>query len=509
MEAMATATIPAGRLLRPDDVGYEEARQVWNGMISHRPSVVARVESTEEVVAAVALARAEGLPISIRGGGHNVAGLAVGDGSLVVDLAAMSTVSVDPDARRARVGGGARWGDLDAAAQAHGLATPGGVVSDTGVAGLTLSGGLGWLRRKHGLSCDALRAATVVTADGRVVRASVDEHPDLFWGLRGGGGNFGVVTEFEFELFPLGPTVATTVAIWPIGEAAAVLREFRGLAPTMPDEVSPVAVLSPVPDDEAFPASIRGGDGLFILAVAAVPVEDGAPLLGPIAALGKGAAIDIGGPASYAEFQQFFDEEYPAHTKRYYWKSLVRGRPRRRPHRPPRRGVRAAAVAPFHDRYLGQRRRDRPRLARGQRVRPAHRAVARQPRVELGVGGRRRGEPRVGAGHRRRGRRHRLPELPWPPRGRRRPGPIEPRRDVRPACRGQAGLGSGQRVPLQRQHQAGVGGLDGKRSRQPVCARRTTSATRTTAPTATASARRPAKAPANRAIGRVASAAAA
>ena len=201
----ATPTIPADRLLRPDDAGYDEARQVWNGMISHRPAVIARVESTDEVVAALALARAEGLPVSIRGGGHNVAGLAVGDGSLVVDLSAMSSVSVDPDARRARVGGGARWGDLDAAAQAHGLATPGGVVSETGVAGLTLSGGLGWLRRKHGLSCDALRAATVVTADGRVVRASADEHADLFWGLRGGGGNFGVVTEFEFELFPLGP----------------------------------------------------------------------------------------------------------------------------------------------------------------------------------------------------------------------------------------------------------------------------------------------------------------
>ena len=321
MEAMASTTIPAERLLRPDDAGYEEARQVWNGMISHRPAVIARVESIDEVVAALALARAEGLPVSIRGGGHNVAGLAVGDAALVIDLSAMSSVSVDTNARRARVGGGARWGDLDAAAQAHGLATPGGVVSDTGVAGLTLSGGLGWLRRKHGLSCDALRAATVVTADGRVVRASADEHPDLFWGLRGGGGNFGVVTEFEFELFPLGPTVATTVAIWPIAEAVTVLGDFRRLAPTLPDEVSPVAVLSPVPDDDAFPPSIRGGDGLFILAMAAAPVEEGAALLRPIAALGGGAAIDIGGPASYVEFQQFFDEEYPAHTMRYYWKS--------------------------------------------------------------------------------------------------------------------------------------------------------------------------------------------
>ena len=317
----APKTRLAQRLLRPGDAGYDDARQVWNGMISHRPAVIARVESVDDVVAALALARAEGLPVSIRGGGHNVAGLAVGDGALVIDLSAMNDVTVDPAARRARVQGGARWRDLDEAGQEHGLATPGGVVSDTGIAGLTLSGGLGWLRRKHGLSCDALRGATVVTADGRIVHASADEHPDLFWGLRGGGGNFGVVTEFEFELYPVGPTVATTVAIWPLDQAAAVLAELRDLAPTLPDEVSPVAVLSPVPDDEAFPASIRGADGLFILALAATTLDDGAAMLRPIAALGGGAAIDIGGESPYAEFQQFFDAEYPAHTMRYYWKS--------------------------------------------------------------------------------------------------------------------------------------------------------------------------------------------
>ena len=325
MESTATergrTPIPAQRLIRNDDPRYDEARLVWNGMIDHRPAVIARVESADEVVEALAIAREEGLPVSIRGGGHNVAGLAVGEGAMAIDLSSMGDVSVDPVARLARVGGGARWGDLDAAGQAHGLATPGGVVSETGVAGLTLSGGLGWLRRKHGLSCDALRAATVVTADGRIVRASDDEHPDLFWALRGGGGNFGVVTEFEFELYPVGPTVATTVAIWPIDEAAAVLRELDALAPTLPDEVSPVAVLSPVPDDESLPEAIRGGDGLFILALAATPVDEGTELLRPIASLGGGAAIDIGGEAAYAEFQQFFDAEYPAHTMRYYWKS--------------------------------------------------------------------------------------------------------------------------------------------------------------------------------------------
>jgi hypothetical protein len=161
----------------------------------------------------------------------------------------------------------------------------------------------------------------VVTADGRVVRASADDHPDLFWALRGGGGNFGVVTEFEYELFPIGPTVATTVAVWPMDEAAARLRDLRDLAPTLPDEVSPVAVLSPVPDDEAFPAELRGTDALFILAMAAASVEEGIELLRPIGALGTGPAIDIGGAVPYVDFQQFFDADYPAHTMRYYWKS--------------------------------------------------------------------------------------------------------------------------------------------------------------------------------------------
>ena len=313
--------LPADQILRPGDAGYDEARQVWNGMIDHRPAVIVRVRSVEDVVAALELATAEGLPISIRGGGHNVAGLAVGDGALVVDCSDMSAIEVDPVTRRARVGAGARWGDVDRAAQAHGLATPGGVVSVTGVAGLTLSGGLGWLRRTYGLSCDALRGATVVTADGRIVHASADEYPDLFWGLRGGGGNFGVVTELEFELYPVEPEVASVVAIYPIDQAARVLGEFRALAPTLPEDTSPLAVLTPVPDDDAFPESVRGHDALFILGIAVGPLDAGAAMLAPVARLGDGAVVDIGGTTSYADFQQFFDADYPAHTMRYYWKS--------------------------------------------------------------------------------------------------------------------------------------------------------------------------------------------
>jgi FAD/FMN-containing dehydrogenase len=317
----APAALPPERVLEPGHPAWDEARSVWNGMISHHPARIVRVETPEEVVSAVAMAREAGLLISIRGGGHNVAGLAVGDGSLMIDMAALHDVRVDPERRRAFVGAGARWGEVDAAAQAHGLVTPGGVVSDTGVAGLTLSGGLGWIRRRHGLSCDALRGVRLVTAGGRIVHASADEHPDLFWALRGGGGNFGVVTEFEFELYPLGPDVATTVAVYPVDEAGARLRELRDLAPSLPDAVAPLAVLTPVPDDAAFPDAVRGRDALFVLAVAAVPVEEGAALLRPLASLGKGPVVDVGGTMPYVEFQRIFDADYPAHTMRYYWKS--------------------------------------------------------------------------------------------------------------------------------------------------------------------------------------------
>jgi FAD/FMN-containing dehydrogenase len=309
------------RLIEPGDGSYDAIRALWNGMIDHRPAAIARVQSADEAALALGLARERGLAVSIRGGGHNAAGLAVGDGSLVIDLSEMTAVTVDPERRRARVQGGARWRDVDAAAQAHGLATPGGVVSDTGVAGLTLSGGLGWLRRERGLACDSLVSAEVVTADGRTLRASDTKHPDLFWAIRGGGGNFGVVTEFEFELHPLGPIVATTVAIYPIAGAAARLRELRTLAPSLPDIASPLLVLTPVPDDPAFPAEVRGGDALFVLSLASGPVEAGLELLAPLARLGPGAVADIGGPTPYVEWQQFFDADYPAHTMRYYWKS--------------------------------------------------------------------------------------------------------------------------------------------------------------------------------------------
>ncbi len=310
-----------GRLIDPEDPAYEDARRVWNGMIDRRPALIARPRDTAEVAAAVRAAVASGLPVAVRGGGHNVAGLAVGDGAFVIDLSEMTAVEIDPARRVARVQGGARWRDVDRAAQAHGLATPGGVVSDTGVAGLTLSGGLGWLRRKHGLACDSLVAAEVVTATGDVLRASRDEHPDLFWALRGGGGNFGVVTTFEFALHPLDPMVATMVAAYPMADAAAAIRAFRDVAPDLPDEVSTIAVLGPIPDDEAFPPSLRGADGFLLVAMAAAPVAAGERLLDPIRSLAGGPAVDAGGPVPFVEWQTFFDADYPAVEMRYYWKS--------------------------------------------------------------------------------------------------------------------------------------------------------------------------------------------
>src|SRR5688572_11250952 len=197
----------AGTVIVPSDPNYDDARRAWNADVDHRPIVIARCESTDDVVAAVDFARERGSDLSIRCGAHNVSGLAVADGGVMIDMSAMNAVTVDPQARSVRVGGGSLLGDVDAAAAAHGLAAPFGFVSHTGVAGLTVGGGMGWLTRKFGMSIDNLISAEVVTADGHVLRAAADEHPDLFWALRGGGGNFGVVTEFEFRLHELDPVI--------------------------------------------------------------------------------------------------------------------------------------------------------------------------------------------------------------------------------------------------------------------------------------------------------------
>ena len=226
-----------GQLITADHADYDTARAVWNGTVDRRPRLIARCSGTADVAAAVRFARDHDLEIAVRGGGHNVAGTAVCDDGIVIDLSAMRGVWVDPAGRTARVQGGALWGDVDHETQAHGLATTGGIVSHTGVAGLTLGGGIGFLMRKHGLTVDNLLAAEVVTAEGSIVRASADEHPDLFWALRGGGGNFGVVTSFRFALHPVGPTVMAGPVFWAADDTTDVLRFYRDFAADAPDEL--------------------------------------------------------------------------------------------------------------------------------------------------------------------------------------------------------------------------------------------------------------------------------
>ncbi|MHB1133666.1 MAG: FAD-binding oxidoreductase [Chloroflexota bacterium] len=309
-----------GSLLRAGDAGYEEARRVWNGTIDKRPALIARCATPDDVVAAVNFARDNALALAVRGGGHNVAGYGTTDGGLVIDLSPMRAVAVDAGARRARVQGGATWADLDGAAQQHGLATPGGLISDTGVAGLTLGGGLGWLRRKFGLSCDNVRSVEIVTADGQLRRASTAENPDLFWALRGGGGNFGVVTEFEFELYPVGPEVAVAIVVYPVAATREVLRRFRDWTRDAPDEMAALAFPGVASEDEPFPEPIRGQPMVMVVAPYIGPVPEGEAALRPLRELAEPLA-DLSGVLPWVELQRFLDEEFPR-GRLYYWKSV-------------------------------------------------------------------------------------------------------------------------------------------------------------------------------------------
>jgi FAD/FMN-containing dehydrogenase len=310
-----------GELVLPGATVYDEARAVWNGMIERRPALIARCAGVDDVIASVRFARAHDLLVAVRGGGHHVAGLSTCDDGLVIDLSPMKDIHVDPDGRTARAEGGVRWGELDQATQAHGLATPGGVVSDTGIAGLTLGGGYGWLRNRYGLSCDNLIAAEVVTADGRVLRASETEHSDLFWGIRGGGGNFGVVTSFEYRLHPLGPEVAYCFVFHDADRAVEALRFFRAYTDTAPDEVSIIAFCGMIPPGaEAYPPETHGTPFVAFAGCYAGAPEEGERVLRPLREFAT-PVLDASGRAPYVDFQKIFDEDYPAHELRYYWKS--------------------------------------------------------------------------------------------------------------------------------------------------------------------------------------------
>lgn len=312
----------SGALITPGDEAYEQARLVWNGMIDRHPALIVRPLHTEDVVQAVNFARQMNLQVAVRGGGHNVAGLGTSEGGLVIDLSQMKLVQIDPLTQRVRVGGGATLADLDHATQAHGLAVPAGVVSETGVAGLALGGGLGWLRDKFGLTADNLVGAEVVTADGRVVTTSESENADLLWGLRGGGGNFGIVTTFEFQAYPVGPEVMFVFVFHDGARMKEGLQFYRQYLAGKPDEVSTLAFAGVFPPGaEIFPEHLHGQPFIAFGAMYAGPVEEGRPALQPLREFTAPLA-DFSDVMPYVQAQTIFDEDYPAHEMRYYWKSL-------------------------------------------------------------------------------------------------------------------------------------------------------------------------------------------
>ena len=300
------------QMLREGDAAYDEARSIWNGMIDRRPAFIARCSNADDVAGALAFARAQGLQISVRGGDHSASGAAVSEGGLMIDLSPMQQLDIDVERRVARVEPGLRWKQVDEATQAHGLATTGGTISDTGVAGLTLGGGLGWLAGRYGLTCDNLLAAEVVTADGDRLRASETENPDLFWALRGGGGNFGVVTAFELQLHAVGPTIFGGMVAHPLDRAVDVLRFYRDYCESNPDEVNTACAMMTTPD------------GAKIIAIAAChcgSLDDGEQALRPIKQFGP-PVLDQMGPMPYLALQTALDGAFPR-GRRYYWKSAL------------------------------------------------------------------------------------------------------------------------------------------------------------------------------------------
>ncbi len=296
-----------GPVFVPGDPGFDDGRRVWNAAIDRRPAVIARCATAADVVAAVGFAREHGLEVSVRGGAHNPAGTAVCDGGLMIDLSALNAVTVDPAARRARAGGGALLADLDAATQAHGLAVPAGLVSHTGVGGLTLGGGMGWLTRKFGLSIDNLLAAEMVTADGRVLRASAAEHPDLFWAIRGGGGNFGVVTSFEFGLHELDPTVQFALFFWGLDQGPEALRLAREITAAMPPDINAVTGAVNAPPAPFVPEQHHFAPGYVLLLTGFGGTPEHSRLVDQI----RGSLpplFDLVAPMRYTELQQLLDE---------------------------------------------------------------------------------------------------------------------------------------------------------------------------------------------------------
>jgi FAD/FMN-containing dehydrogenase len=306
-----------GELVMPGDATYDEARSVWNGMIDRRPLLIARCTGVSDVVAAIGFARSEGVTVAVRGGGHNVAGNATCDGGLVIDLSGMKGIRVDADTRTVRAQGGLTWAELDAETQAFGLATTGGLVTTTGIAGYTLGGGIGWLMREHGLACDNLISADVVTADGETVHASESENAELLWGLRGGGGNFGVVTEFEFRLHPVSQVFGGLIA-WPAEAGRDVLRFWRDWVTDTPDQLCTMAAFLYAPPEPFVPPEVVGSPIFAIACFHSDPAGSAEDDLRPLRDLGP--AVDVLGPMPYLAIQGMFDAGLPRGS-RNYWRS--------------------------------------------------------------------------------------------------------------------------------------------------------------------------------------------
>ncbi len=312
-----------GAVIRPADAGYEEARRVWNGMIDRRPAVIVRCADADDVARSVRFAATHGLPLAVRGGGHNVAGFGTCDGGMVIDLGAMKAISVEPAARTVRAQGGLRWGEFDAATQQHALATTGGLVSTTGIGGFTLGGGIGWLMRKHGLALDNVQSVEMVTAAGERLTANEGTNADLFWGVRGGGGNFGVVTEFTYRLHPVGPEVFGGVAFYPAAQAADLLGFYRGWVPTLPDELTTMVIFATAPAAPFVPVPMQGTPLVGVAMCHCGSVAEGQALARPLREFAT-PAIDLLGPVPYTGLQTMFDATAPAGLLNY-WKTEYLG----------------------------------------------------------------------------------------------------------------------------------------------------------------------------------------
>jgi FAD/FMN-containing dehydrogenase len=317
-------SIMRGEVLEPSSPSYDTTRIVWNGMIDRRPALIARCRSSADVEASVNFAREERLAIAIRSGGHNVAGYAVCDGGLMIDMSLMNGVRV-AGLNRAFVEGGATWADVDAATNPLGRATPGGLISATGVAGLTLSGGIGWLRGSHGLSVDNLLAADLVTADGRLIHVDATQNPDLFWALRGGGGNFGVVTSFEFKLHPIEPELMFCGPAYPEERANEIIPLWRDFMQTAPDRLSGLAEFSTIPEDPSVPEHAWGRRVLALAHVYDGPADEGERVVAPLRSFGE-PLVDFSGRMPYRTIQALYDGLFPKGRDRCYWKSTYLSR---------------------------------------------------------------------------------------------------------------------------------------------------------------------------------------